>query len=101
MNITTVKRNGIFIIFPSRDEAPIKGEKLISVEERKNIKIEIKAEIPIQIVNRPKRIVVEKRCNSNRENVVARKKCIWCGESVFHNSQYCWDCYKYEHFESK
>lgn len=40
--------------------------------------------------------------NKDQENDKKKRKvCIQCGEPVFHNSQYCWEHYKYHNAESK
>lgn len=100
MNTTTVKRNGVYIIFPTRNDAPIKGEAIVPVKDRTEFKVEVKKDIPVRI-NKPKKKVIENRCCNKPIKVGARKKCIRCGDSVFNNSMYCWDCYKYEHYESR
>lgn len=89
METMTIKRNGIYIIFPARVNAPIKERK--SPERKKNIQ-------PVMPMhkkrnNQPKRYVEKTHC---------REKCMHCGDPVWRSDvNYCWECYKYERFESK
>ena len=53
MSTTTVKRNGIYITFPTMVNAPIKGEAIVPVQNRTEFRVEIKTEAPCR-VNRPK-----------------------------------------------
>lgn len=89
METMTIKRNGIYIIFPARVDAPIKEQK--APKRKKNTQ----PVIPMQKKRntQPKRYV-EKR--------IVGKKCMHCGDPVWRSDvNYCWDCYKYERFESK
>lgn len=89
MDTMTIKRNGIYIIFPARVDAPIKERK---TSERKT---NVHPVIPMQKKrnNQPKRYT-EKR--------VLGKTCMHCGDPVWRSDvNYCWDCYKYERFESR
>ena len=48
-----------------------------------------------------KKICISKKSAPQEENEDAQKVCIQCGEPVFHDSQYCWEHYKYHNAESK
>lgn len=89
---TTIKRNGVFIIFPTKENAPIK-EKIPSPSIHPVLKPQVK-----QRVMRPEqhRHIIRKTPQGNV------KKCWRCGDLVWRSDvNYCWDCYKYENFESK
>ena len=90
MEMMTIKRNGIYIIFPARVDAPIKEHKILEIKRN------IQPVIPLKknkIRQQPKKPI---------EKHVVGKKCIHCGDPVWRSDvNYCWDCYKYERFESK
>lgn len=96
MKTTTVKRNGVFIIFPTSDHSPIKGEQTECTVQ------------PIKYASRVKGNN-NKRMNPGHTPIRAvsphpytGKKCWRCGEPVWRSDvNYCWDCYKYENFESR
>ena len=99
METITVKRNGVYIVFPKKEKAPIAGE-IVETNRQKlpEIKITVKPSIP-PYINRLDR----KRAGfcKRQATVLHEKQCVKCGEKVYHNSSYCWDCYKYEYFESR
>lgn len=79
MNTTTFVRNGIIITMPMKrkPQEPI---------QKKVIEKSV-----VRHVMYSKIRVVEKR-----------KKCMRCGADSWRSDvQYCWDCYKYEKFESR
>lgn len=87
METMTIKRNGVYIIFPARENAPIKKDN--NVKKRAHVN-------PI-VPSRKKQVRPYIKPAKN-----IGKKCIHCGDSVWRSDvSYCWDCYKYEHFESK
>lgn len=89
METMTIKRNGVCIIFPARINGPFKQEKIPT--RKKNIQ----PVIPMQ-----KKKNKQPLHHIEKHNV--GKKCIHCGDSVWRSDvNYCWDCYKYECFESK
>ena len=92
MSVTTIKRNGVFIIFPTKENAPIK-EKIPAPAVHPVLKPQVK-----QRARRPEqhRPIIRKTPQVNG------KKCWRCGDPVWRSDvNYCWDCYKYENFESK
>ena len=101
METMTAKRNGVFIIFPRMENVPIKGDAFgdrrpnvnaVEVSKRKKQSKSVVASIkPIARKKETRRTKASVKC----------KKCIWCNEPVFYESPYCWEHYKYEHFESK
>ncbi len=94
MEVTTIKRNGVFIIFPTKENAPIKKNDIPAPVIQPVRPLQRK-----QIIRRPdhhRRNVVQKRLQVNG------KKCWRCGEPVWRSDvNYCWECYKYENYESK
>lgn len=89
METMTIKRNGIYIIFPARVDAPIKERK--SPERKKNTQ---------SVMLMQKKRNNQPKCYVDKH--IVGKKCMHCGDPVWRSDvNYCWDCYKYERFESK
>ena len=91
--MVTVKRNGVYIVFPSKSKPPIKG-----------------GVFPVNTSITPKKLRTDTEQKSMGWNCFpakssirkVRKRCMRCGDlNCFYGSSYCWDCYKYEHYESK
>ena len=102
METMTVKRNGVFIVFPKMENAPIKGDAF--GERRPNVnavEVSKRKKQLRSVVTSIKQIVRKKKETRRTKASVKCKKCIWCNEPVFYGSPYCWEHYKYEHFESK
>ena len=109
MDMITVKRNGIFISFPKfeckngdvRDNV-ISGAQVnnaIGPSKRRNVSSKKKpvAYVGVDMGCTPRRTksVIEMKVNT-------RKRCMKCGELCWRSDvNYCWDCYKYEMFESR
>ncbi|MCQ2495995.1 MAG: hypothetical protein MJ131_05330 [Lachnospiraceae bacterium] len=50
-------------------------------------------------VNRSKNVFVDLKKKQNGKD---EKKCICCGDNCWRSDViYCWDCYKYQNYESK
>ncbi len=104
METMAVKRNGILIVFPKMENAPIKGESFS--EKKQNYKrTDFSSVVSDRRVKTPTNNAF-KKIAAGKETSRARtknkgKRCIWCNEPVFYGSSYCWEHYKYEHFESK
>ncbi len=93
MGVTTIKRNGVFIIFPTRENAPIKESKPAPV---------IHPVLPSQVKQRVRRSEHHRHSVIRKMPQIKGKRCWRCGEPVWRSDvNYCWDCYKYENFESK
>lgn len=46
--------------------------------------------------------MVVKRVGEHKKEECSKKKCMKCGDSCWRSDvSYCWDCYKYERFESR
>lgn len=89
METMTIKRNGVYIVFPARVNGPFKEEKTST--RKKTVKPVI-----------PMRKKKNKQPLQHIEKHSVKKKCIHCGDPVWRSDvNYCWDCYKYERFESK
>lgn len=104
METMTVKRNGILIVFPKMENAPIKGE-CFSEKKQNYIRSDFSTKGSNRRVKTPTNNALKKNV-AGKEKARARmknkcKRCIWCNEPVFYGSHYCWDHYKYEHFESR
>lgn len=90
---TTIKRNGVFIIFPTRENAPIREKAPTPA---------IRPVVPPQIKQRVRRPEHHRHSVIRKNPQIKGKKCLRCGEPVWRSDvNYCWDCYKYENFESK
>lgn len=91
--MVTVKRNGVYIVFPQKSKAPIKGEMIEGVSFGMK-----KAKRPAVALKN-----MEWNYSMVRASVIkSRKRCMRCGDlDCFYGSAYCWECYKYEHYESK
>lgn len=95
MGVTTIKRNGVFIIFPTRESAPIKEKTPAST---------IHPALPPHIKQKVKGSQSELHMHSviRKKTQAKGNRCWHCGEPVWRSDvNYCWDCYKYEYFESK
>ena len=89
METITIKRNGVYIIFPVRVEEPLKEQQI--PERKKNIQ---------PVITMPKKRKIKPKLHIEKH--IEGKKCMHCGEPVWRSDvNYCWDCYKYERFESK
>ena len=97
--MVTVKRNSVYIVFPEKAKSPIKGE--VIENEVKRVSETPKQLNKSQIVKRG--ISTVRRCVRGKSSIVkVGKRCMRCGDfNCFYGSSYCWDCYKYEHYESK
>lgn len=104
MEMVTVKRNGIFISFPklqtrneeTRDDV-IAGTLVITTARGKKAAQAIKPNMARKVntgyIQQKARSIVK---------IKIGKRCIRCGEECWRSDvSYCWDCYKYENFESK
>lgn len=105
MEMVTVKRNGVFISFPqlitknqeTRDNI-IAGTLVMAPAKEKK---------PSQIVKPSKaRTTVNTGYDQQKVRSIIKirtgRKCMRCGEECWRSDvNYCWDCYKYENFESK
>ena len=103
--MVTVKRNGVFISFPqlitknqeTRDNV-IAGTLVITPAKEK---IE-----PQKVKPNKARITVNTGYVQQKARSIIKfktgRKCMRCGEACWRTDvNYCWDCYKYENFESK
>lgn len=106
MDMVTVKRNGVFISFPEferktgevRDDV-ISGSRVsvgISPSKRRTVAhINVNVETMSQRQKSVMKSIIERKVNIG-------KYCMRCGASCWRSDvNYCWDCYKYERFESK
>ena len=94
MEVTTIKRNGVFIIFPTRKNAPIKESSPTSIT--------IHPTLPSHIKPKVRRPELQRHSGIRKKSQGKGDRCWHCGESVWRSDvNYCWDCYKYEYFESK
>ena len=93
MSVTTIKRNGVFIIFPTRENVSIKRNKPIP---------DTHPVYPSRIKQRDRRPEYHRNSANCKSLQVIGKRCWHCSAPVWRNDvNYCWDCYKYENYESK
>ena len=92
MGFTTVKRNGILIVFPSKEHSPIKIKPVTVTKPNASNK---DRQIATRSANcRP--------CKKKKTAEQTGKRCWRCGDPVWRSDLiYCWECYKYEKYESK
>ena len=86
----TIKRNGVIIIYPDQ----------VSNEEKMKSHVEV---VLPKIVIKPKTNSKDKKQNKKiKPTGCSIRRCIHCGEAVWRsNVSYCWECYKYENYESR
>lgn len=107
MDMVIVKRNGVFINFPKfecengdvRDDviSGVRVNKSNNSRKRRNVASKEK-EIAYFKVNVGYMNPRDKR----KIKVNTKKHCRRCGEECWRSDvNYCWDCYKYEKFESR
>ena len=112
MDMVTVKRNGVFISFPEferrnggvRDDiiAGVRVKNTIIPSKRRNVRSKKTAIVfnsnvgsTLQNSKSIMKSVIEIKVNTG-------KLCMRCGASCWRSDvNYCWDCYKYEKFESR
>ena len=112
MDMVTVKRNGVFISFPKfeRINGDVRDDVIAGTRVKNTINLSRRnvpskknaiAYLNINVGCIPQRrksvmkSVIEIKANTG-------KLCMRCGESCWRSDvNYCWDCYKYEKFESK
>ena len=113
MDMETVKRNGVFISFPEfeREDGEVRDDvifgsrvsKVISPSKRRNVSVKkrtvahinVNAGIMLQKQKSVMKSVIEIKLNTG-------KHCMRCGALCWRSDvNYCWDCYKYEKFESR
>lgn len=93
MEVTTIRRNGVFIIFPTKENAPIKENKPTPV---------INPALPLPIRQKIQKPEHHRHSVIHKTPQIKGNSCWHCGEPVWRNDvNYCWECYKYENFESK
>lgn len=102
MEMMTVKRNGIFISFPAMEHNPIKGEVVIAdVKVNTPVKKQPKRQVRKPVVRQQINVGYVKMQQPKRVEAKG-PKCSRCGDVVVYmRSPYCWECYKYEHYESR
>ncbi len=80
----TIKRNGVYIILP---EVKLCTNNDI-LEQKKIDNNKVRQSIAIK----SRQVVAERKIGC----------CIRCGDACWRSDvNYCWDCYKYEHYESR
>lgn len=93
MGVTTIKRNGVFIIFPTRENAPIKEKTPAST---------IHPTLPPHKKQKVRKPELRRHSVIRKKTQAKGNRCWRCGEPVWRSDvNYCWDCYKYENFESR
>ena len=92
MGMVTVKRNGVFISFPEfeRKNGDVRDDVISGARKKKTVAyFNVNAGC---IPQKPKSVI----------KVNTGKRCMRCGEACWRSDvNYCWDCYKYEKFESR
>lgn len=110
--MVTVKRNGIFISFPElkrkngdvRDDiiTGVRVKNTITPSKRRNVLSKKRASVfnsNVASVPQSQKSIMKSVIEINANT---GKLCMRCGASCWRSDvNYCWDCYKYEKFESR
>ena len=106
MDMVTVKRNGVFISFPEFEckNGDVRDDIISGARVSRSMRTS-KRSVP----NKQKKVayinVNVGRVPQRPKNVIkinTGKRCMRCGEACWRSDvNYCWDCYKYEKFESR
>lgn len=107
MGMVTVKRNGVFISFPEfeRKNGDVRDDVISGARVNKSINSSKRRNVP----SKKKTVAyfnVNAGCIPQKPKSVIKvntgKRCMRCGEACWRSDvNYCWDCYKYEKFESR
>ena len=105
METFKVKINGVYISFPSFTMADgnVKDDVITGTRIVKPVYRDYRKKSQLRCINRVK--LKSKITTLKKDSIVntgIKKKCMSCGCPCWRSDvSYCWDCYKYQYFESK
>ena len=104
VKMVTVKRNGIYISYPSfiMEDGKVKEDLIAGRHVEQSNLHEYRKRKQVRDCDRVKQINKVKTPSNNIVNTGVKKKCLSCGSPCWRSDvSYCWDCYKYQFYESR